>query len=92
VRDFFKASSEWRAVQAASRVRILLYKECKTAYLVGRLVVDGYLFSLSIAFGLAEEGVVVDSVLWGEVRPDCLSSLVSRIPIAWSQLTSRRPP
>lgn len=45
----------------------------KGAYLVGRLVVDGNLFPITIAFCVGQqskdqEGVYVDAVLWGEPR------------------------
>ena len=48
-------------------VGVTFYRN-KGAYLVGRLEVSGHLFPLSIAFGRVKDGVVVDSVLWGEAR------------------------
>lgn len=48
-------------------VRVTFYRN-KGAYLIGRLVVEGHFFPFSIAFRLDTEGVVVDSVLWGEAR------------------------
>jgi len=48
-------------------VSVTFYRN-KGAYLIGRLVVDGHFFPLSIAFRRDTEGVVVDSVLWGEAR------------------------
>ena len=40
----------------------------KGAYLVGRLILDGNLFPVAVAFCVDSSGVYVDAVVWGEQR------------------------
>ncbi|MFT7221942.1 MAG: isocitrate dehydrogenase kinase/phosphatase [Candidatus Azotimanducaceae bacterium] len=52
----------------------LVFYRNRVGYLVGRLVVDGQLFPLTLALCVNETGVFVDAVLWGE---PCLSIIFS---------------
>lgn len=56
----------------------ILYRN-KGGYLVGRLVVDGQLFLLAVAFCVNETGVFVDAVLWGDPRLSIIFSFTRTI-------------